>query len=52
MAEPTGRRCCRCNRRAITLILVGSIERQSGPAWSVYACPEDAPTVRKLLGQQ
>ncbi|GAA1186426.1 hypothetical protein F4556_003306 [Kitasatospora gansuensis] len=51
-AEPIKQRCCRCNRPTATPVLVGAIKRQSGPAWSVYACPEDAPAVRKLLGQQ
>jgi hypothetical protein len=43
-APGTGRRMCvRCKTTTDRPVVVGSIERTSGPGWTVYACQTCAP---------
>ncbi|MFV2119052.1 hypothetical protein ACE14D_11640 [Streptomyces sp. Act-28] len=47
MNGPTPRRpvrmCVRCDRITDSPVVVSEVHQNSGPGWSVYACPECAP---------
>lgn len=32
--------CCQCQRASEAAVPVRDIERQSGPGWTLYACPD------------
>ena len=49
--EHVTRVCCRCYATGPDVTAVGAVERISGPAWTAYACPVCAPSVRVLLGE-
>lgn len=42
--RPPVRMCAACQTITTTPVLIRSIEQASGPGWSLYACPDCAPT--------
>ncbi|MFB6955272.1 hypothetical protein ACFCXP_37135 [Streptomyces niveus] len=39
---PSGARCCRCRQWTYAPVPVRYIERESGPGFTLYACPNHA----------